>query len=375
MGVPREFIIDGVLLLKQLSGEPGAGASDCLRDAPRDLVRTEAFLGRWVSFRGTRGYDEVLEAAERIAQALTRFNDTINELTSAQHLVVQGTAVTAHGITRILRNIPASVSIAGILGVVGSVVYAGEISGPLVLSLLPLVIVPIGWWPAGRLYGEAFPRAMRASAAAAWRSRTRFYVLGGLLLLLAPLLPEPLRLATLWSVLIGSTTISWVFRPPAVIVLASSLGGREARRLMLDLMLGGAARGHRVIYFLRKEARGTIPFEESMMDGMDNLHLRTDTNWEECVFPLLDLVPVIVVDARKLSEGLLHELDRINESPSLAAKTFVFMANASRVSLTELSRLSSRVVHEDDVAGTVASAVTAAMRTGAIRHLIVPPAE
>jgi len=89
LGVSDEFLSDASALLRQLSGRPGAGALDCIRDAPKDLASTEAFLATWQPCSGTAGCGEVLKQARATAQALREFNDTIQSLSRSELLDVQ----------------------------------------------------------------------------------------------------------------------------------------------------------------------------------------------------------------------------------------------------------------------------------------------
>lgn len=369
IGVSSEFVRDGSSLLRQLSGDPDAGAPDCLRDAPKDLVSTEAFLDKWARFRDVSGYDEVLLGAEGIAQALTRFNDTIRGLSTGQRRAVEATAAAGHRIDRILAGDTLVLASMGVMliGVVSVVSVTGT------LSLLPLSLlglVPLCWWREARLYGRHLTRALRAQAVAMWRSGTRVFLLGSIVLLVMPLVARQVLSLTvaeqLLSTAVACTTLAWVLRPPAVIVLASSRGAEGARGLARQVSRMGI-RGLRVSYFLRKASSPSedvaITLDQYFQETMENLRVQHDANWEAVVFPLLDVAPVILVDARQLSGPLLHELNRLNDSPHLAGKAFVLSDRFSELLLKELPRLSIRRVQEEKVVATVATAVMVAMRS------------
>jgi len=96
LGVSDEFLREGSALLRQLSGNPGAGAPDCIRDAPKDLASTEAFLAKWAPSCGTPGYDDVLKHARATAEALRVFNDTIRNLSKGERRGVEASAEMGH---------------------------------------------------------------------------------------------------------------------------------------------------------------------------------------------------------------------------------------------------------------------------------------
>jgi hypothetical protein len=114
--VSVEFLRDGFSLLQQITGRPGEGAPDCLRDAPKDLASTRAFLGKWAHYRASPGYEDVLREAERTAKALMEFNETIRGLDKSEQREVEGAAKMGHDISTILRGkVPPSAWIGAIL--------------------------------------------------------------------------------------------------------------------------------------------------------------------------------------------------------------------------------------------------------------------
>lgn len=107
LGVSDKFVCDASALLRQLSGRPGAGAPDCIRDAPKDLASTEAFLAKWTTSRDTSGCEEVLYHARATAEALREFNHTIQGLGRDGRRRVEATAEMGHAFHgRIQRHQP-----------------------------------------------------------------------------------------------------------------------------------------------------------------------------------------------------------------------------------------------------------------------------
>lgn len=234
------------------------------------------------------------------------------------------------------------------------------------LPALLFVLLPLTWWRERRLYGRQFPRALRLTVGAVLQSGARLLILAAvfqLFLSMAAAATMALPIGgPLLSTLLTGFVLYRTLRPPAVIVLGTSRGGGAVRDLTLEIAWT-AARGHRVVYFLSKTARWSPNLFTGLYDMTDNFHLASDDNWESVVFPLLDVVPIVVVDAREFSEGFLSELARIDAKPSLLEKTYVLPDDFARAYLrVEMPRLSTRTSEAADIFKAVESAMVAVKR-------------
>jgi hypothetical protein len=57
-GADEKFVQEARALLTQLSGEPGEGAIECMKNAKRDLRSTETFLDRWRNYNNDMGFSK-----------------------------------------------------------------------------------------------------------------------------------------------------------------------------------------------------------------------------------------------------------------------------------------------------------------------------
>lgn len=227
-----------------------------------------------------------------------------------------------------------------------------------------------------RLYKGDFRRALKVTYSAAISSRAKFFLWAAVFLMAGALLGvillgRELLFPVCSYISVAAATVTWVVRPPGVVLLASS-GSRQARRLAATI--SRTAMGHRVLYFLDPLSRHAIgairssPFDGGVNELMNNRFLRADDRWGETVFTLLELVPVIVVDASRLSDGLEFEMRRINSSPSLSSKTLVMAGGASEFILARYPRLAGRVVRPTEVQEAVIFALS-----GRDRRSLAPP--
>lgn len=197
--------------------------------------------------------------------------------------------------------------------------------------------------------------ALRASLRAVRRSHARFFIATAFALVVVACLtfivynvPLLLFMISAWNAL---ATFTWVMRPPCVIVLASSTS-HTARGLARSI--ARCALGHRVMYFFSPERYPSpdVPYHLWMGNVMDNYHMVSDEKWDEVVMPLIDLVPVIVVDARQISSGLEFELQRINACEALVSKAVVIAQGAERMRLEAFNRLGRRIVKSEHIEST-----------------------
>jgi hypothetical protein len=128
---------------------------------------------------------------------------------------------------------------------------------------------------------------------------------------------------------------SAALRAPAAIVLCAS---RSAYSRQLAYFVFQHIGGYHVCFLvgsnppsgnesLEKTEAYPLLFSDSNSKYADrafNRYLKTDTAWEPVIVELLDMIPIIVVDASATSDGLMIEVDRILNSPNLFEKTLVF---------------------------------------------------
>jgi hypothetical protein len=120
--------------------------------------------------------------------------------------------------------------------------------------------------------------------------------------------------------------LSSILRPPGILLLASSNSWNY--KLIVSFLRPRTL--YQIIYLLRGSSANTPKnFVDSMIehqvDEMSNRYIVSDETWKATVFPLLDLVPVIVIDATYLNEAVAHELSRILEDPELLRKSLIFI--------------------------------------------------
>ena len=73
------------------------------------------------------------------------------------------------------------------------------------------------------------------------------------------------------------------------------------------------------------------------------------------MFPLMDIVPVIVIDARFLSASLAEEISRIGNSPPLSGKSVVLAHPSQEFEIHTLARFVPRTFSEDRLQHVVAN--------------------
>lgn len=79
-GVSPEFMRDAYSLLRQLSGQPGDCALECVRGVHRDIASIEVFLHRWEAKSNSPGYAEVLRNAKLTLDELQAFKEVLDEM-------------------------------------------------------------------------------------------------------------------------------------------------------------------------------------------------------------------------------------------------------------------------------------------------------
>lgn len=223
------------------------------------------------------------------------------------------------------------------------------------------------WWLDFRLYKENFWHALKVTYSAALNSRVKvflwvtvFLIAGSGLCLIS--FGRDLLFPICSFISVAVATITWVAHPPGVVLLASS-ESKQARQLAVSI--SRTALGHRVLYFLDPQSHHALraakpsSFDGGMNDLMNNRFLRTDDKWSETVFPLLELVPVIVIDASQMSPGLQFELQRINSSPALLSKTLIIVDGSQEVGIGRYSHLANRVIRSSELQKSVVLTLSA----------------
>lgn len=222
------------------------------------------------------------------------------------------------------------------------------------------------WWLDARLYKGNLWHAVKGTYSAATSSRAKFFLWASMLLIVGAVLSyisfgREFLLPVCSYISTAVTTVTWVVRPPGVVLLASSQS-QKARQLARSL--AWTAMGYRVLYFLDPRSRhalGTVQLnsiEGGIGDLMNNRFLRADGKWSNTVFTLLEFVPVIVIDARRLSDGLQFEMQLISSSPSLLSKTFVIVDGRSEVVVAGYPQIAGRVIRSPDLPKAVVFALS-----------------
>jgi hypothetical protein len=201
-----------------------------------------------------------------------------------------------------------------------------------IVIVLIICMVFIQWGRDFRLYRGRILHVIRLSNLLIMHSRKRGIVIICILLLCGWLIllglrphfsPTVIDFAVLSAIL---ARLLLILRPPGTLLLASS---KSWNYKYITSALRPFSR-HPIIYLLR----GTDYFRsesnyESMIehevDSMSNRYIISDEGWEKTVFALMDLVPVIVVDATYLNGALALELKRISDSPGLLKKTLMII--------------------------------------------------
>jgi len=88
-GVNEKFVQEAQALLTQLSGKPGEGAIECMKNAKRDLKSTEAFLNRWRNYENDGRFAELMDVVGRTFEILKDFNDTLDNLSFGEKFAVK----------------------------------------------------------------------------------------------------------------------------------------------------------------------------------------------------------------------------------------------------------------------------------------------
>lgn len=216
-----------------------------------------------------------------------------------------------------------------------------------------------------RLYKGNYWRAVKGTYAAAINSRAKFFIWASVYVLVGGgffyiLGGREFLFLVCSYIAVALTTVSWVVRPPGVVILASSKS-QQARQLARSF--AWTAMGYRILYFfdpLNRQALTAMqssPLDGVISDLINNRFSRVQKKWNDVIFALLELVPVIIIDARRLSAGLRFEMEHINFSPSLLSKTLVVVNDRSEVVGVEYSQLASRTIRPTELQGAVTFAL------------------
>lgn len=186
-------------------------------------------------------------------------------------------------------------------------------------------------WKDVALYRNKFRQALRMGIMLAFHSGKRntifvliFTIWCSLLWLFVPMQKSMLIPLV---VLVGSVSrLSAIIRPPGIMLLASS----KSWNFKLIASSIRPRTPYQIIYLLRSIPVNTPDnFFDSIaaheVDSMSNRYMISDETWKSTVFPLMDIVPVILIDATYLNESVAHELNRILEKPDLLGKSLVII--------------------------------------------------
>jgi len=88
-GADEKFVEEARALLTQLSGKPGDGAIECIKNAKSDLRSTETFLTKWKNHKNDGRFAEVLGIIERVLEILQDFNKTLESMSFSEKLAVK----------------------------------------------------------------------------------------------------------------------------------------------------------------------------------------------------------------------------------------------------------------------------------------------
>jgi hypothetical protein len=186
-------------------------------------------------------------------------------------------------------------------------------------------------WKDMVLYRKKFKQVMWMSTMLALHSGKRqtvfFYIfaIGCCLILFFTELPYSFTIKLL--LLVGFISrLSAILRPPGILLLASSKSWNYKR---ITSFLRPVT-FYQIIYLLRGSPENTSRkfFDyiiDRQVDEMSNRYIVSDETWKTTVFPLLDIVPVIVIDATYLNKAVADELSRILEDPELLRKSLLFI--------------------------------------------------
>ena len=128
--------------------------------------------------------------------------------------------------------------------------------------------------------------------------------------------PYPIPLVV-YALCVTFNNVSWNCVPPTVLFLTTS----SWENAWYMMRLKGAVFPLRIVALLDPER--VAPFLSTLF-SMDNLRTVDGSVWRSVVHPLMDLVPVVVLDTRVPSPGVVHEVERVLAEPRRLAKT-VFM--------------------------------------------------
>lgn len=208
----------------------------------------------------------------------------------------------------------------------------------IVFLVIFLTATIIRWQSIVRLYRKSLWRAIGLTIRAGLRSVGRKFLLGAILAMLLamfhPAASDPY--ARLFMTIISLTLLSIFTEPPTALILASS---RSPNASVVASWLGKALFGGLVFYFLRpgrEEVADTSSYyfgtDAITQEGLSNRRTLDDMAWSTIVYPLMELVPIIVVEASVVDGPLELEIQRLTERPSLQKKVIVVAPEAGKCS-------------------------------------------
>ena len=103
-GANEKFVQEARALLTQLSGKPGEGAIECMKNAKKDLRSVEAFLKGWRDYKDDVRFTRVLDVVVSIFKILKDFNETIDGMSFGEKLAVKLSARLGRAAIRMTKS-------------------------------------------------------------------------------------------------------------------------------------------------------------------------------------------------------------------------------------------------------------------------------
>jgi hypothetical protein len=130
-----------------------------------------------------------------------------------------------------------------------------------------------------------------------------------------------------WALLlcIACGCLLFLLQPPIILFLTTS--DRENKEAIQSIKWSIGP--WRIVYLLNLDNRlaGPVPDTIEKETSKGGVRQREDQDWQVVVHELMDLVPVIVLDARKATEAVVAEAKRILSSPKLSGKCLVVIGD------------------------------------------------
>lgn len=123
-------------------------------------------------------------------------------------------------------------------------------------------------------------------------------------------------------VLVVGASIAWNVRPAGILMLTSS----RPESAWLFLHLQSRTAGVRLVGLLEPTE---VPSSSRQSFSLNNLRTRDDRVWQSVVHPLMDRVPLLIVDTRFVTPAVLHEITRALDPSRIGKAVFVVAPDRS----------------------------------------------